>query len=672
MDEPPISQSDWQARLQSLEERLACERAARIEAEESAAKSVRQLKLLERIATSSNQSGSIDEALRFAIHDICHYTGWSFGNSWRKVTQGEHLVPTGIWWARDRVALEPFITHSQQLTFDPGKGLPGRVCEDGRPHWVLDVTRDDNFPRAESAAGCGLRSAFAFPVKAGIEVAAVLEFFTLEELKPDSELLQLAEQIGTQLGRVIERKRAEEKLVYEALHDPLTGLPNRALYMQSVKTALRRGRRDPDNLFASLFLDLDGFKLVNDGLGHAAGDQLLVECAQRLQAALAGGEATAVAIGRRWPRWMLARLGGDEFTVLLDGMEDRDQSTEVATLMHQALKPSYVFDAQEVFIGSSIGIANGSSDYLDEMDLMRDADLAMYEAKASGRGRTVVFDQAMHQRADVRLQLENDLRRAIKQRQFSLNYQPIVNLEDASIIGFEALLRWRRHEDGPQLGPDTFIHVAEETGMIIPIGNWVLQEACATMAAWHRSFGERTAALSVAVNISPKQFLQPTFLTQVRAALDRSGIDPSLLKLEITEGVAVIDQQRTAELLETLRGWGVKICIDDFGTGYSSLAYLHKLPFDTLKIDRSFVVEMERDPAMQVIVKAVLDIAHSLERDVIVEGVETEEDCRRLIALGCTAGQGYYFGRPLLPDAVEDILDRRRQPRDGSSASAAA
>ena len=265
MSEPdpkvPSDPPDWAEQLRRTQKRFERERAARLEAEAIAEKGLRELhasqrtlELLQRVATASNQSGSIDEALRFAIHDICQYTGWPFGNAWRRVTQAEHLVPTGIWWARDRVALEPFIAHTQQLTLESGKGLPGRVCEDGRPHWVIDVAKDEKFPRAESAAGCGLRSAFAFPVRAGTEVAAVLEFFTLEELKPDSELLQLVEQIGTQLGRVIERKRAEEKLVYEALHDPLTGLPNRALYMQSVKTALRRGRRDPDNLFASLFL----------------------------------------------------------------------------------------------------------------------------------------------------------------------------------------------------------------------------------------------------------------------------------------------------------------------------------------------------------------------------------------------------------------------------------
>ncbi len=659
------------AQVDELERRLQLEHIARVDAEAVAKRglndlyeSQRKLDLLQRVATAANQSGSVDEALRFAIHDICQFTGWDIGHAWRRAAEGEHLVPTGIWWARDPESVKRFMDLSAEMSLAIGEGLPGQVLADGAAHWIVDLSCDPNFLRAPVAERCGLRSAFAFPVKAGTEVAAVIEFFASEHLHRDDALLQLFDQIGTQLGRVIERKRAEEKLVYEALHDPLTGLPNRALFTQSTRMALRRCRRDPDSLFGILFLDLDGFKLVNDGLGHAAGDQLLIECGERLRSTLVEAERFAATVGRQWPRWVLARLGGDEFTILLESMESLEQANEIAGELHKALEAPYVFDAQEVFVGSSIGIAHGGPHYLDVTDIMRDADLAMYEAKAEGRGRTAIFDQAMHHRADVRLQLENDLRRAVSREQFLLEYQPIVRLSDTALLGFEALLRWRRDDQAAPLQPDDFIHVAEETGMIVPIGNWVLQEACAMMAKWQHGIGNRTPAIKMSVNISPKQFLQPTFLAQVRSALDRSGIEPGTLQLEITEGVAVMDPRRTAAQLEMLRRWGVRISIDDFGTGYSSLAYLHKLPFDTLKIDRAFVVQMDGDPAMQVIVKAVLDIAAFLEREVIVEGVETEEERRQLIALGCTAGQGFYFGRPMDVGTVERLLERRRRPRD--------
>jgi len=532
------------------------------------------------------------------------------------------------------------------------------------------VTQDDNFPRAEAAAQCGLHAAFAFPIRAGTEVSAVIEFFSRDQLVQDEELMKLADQIGTQLGRVIERKQAEDKLVYEALHDPLTGLANRALYIDRLEKALRRTRRNPDNLFSTLFLDLDGFKLVNDSLGHAAGDDVLVECSRRLHAVLNDGEIRAIQDGEPWPRWILARLGGDEFTVLLEGLSSSDQALDIARMLHRSLEPPHVFGSQQVFIASSIGIAHGGRDYLEVGDLMRDADLAMYEAKQHGRGRTEVFNQRLHRQVDLRLQVENDLRRAITRQEFVLHYQPIYALRERTLLGFEALIRWQRDDKGLLLFPDSFIRVAEETGMIVPIGDWVLHKACETAARWHRGPGKRDPLPSISVNISPRQFLQPNFLGQVQSAIEHSGIDPSALQLELTEGIAVMDEKRTIELLDTLRSWGVRISLDDFGTGYSSLAYLHKLPFDTIKIDRSFVSGMEKDTVMQVIVSAVLDIARSLDREVIVEGIETEDECARLLAMGCAAGQGYYLGRPTSEDVAERLLDRRQRPRGAASGTA--
>jgi diguanylate cyclase (GGDEF)-like protein len=665
-------------KLERVERQLERERAARLKAESLAERGLCELmasrdrlELLQRVAAAANECGSVDEALRFAIYNICRHTGWVFGNAWRNVQpDGEHLVPTGVWHAEDPVALKTFIDLCQNRIFLPGEGLPGKVLADGVPHWVFDVTQDDNFPRAEAAAQCGLHAAFAFPIRAGTEVSAVIEFFSRDQLVQDEELMKLADQIGTQLGRVIERKQAEDKLVYEALHDPLTGLANRALYIDRLEKALRRTRRNPDNLFSTLFLDLDGFKLVNDSLGHAAGDDVLVECSRRLHAVLNDGEIRAIQDGEPWPRWILARLGGDEFTVLLEGLSSSDQALDIARMLHRSLEPPHVFGSQQVFIASSIGIAHGGRDYLEVGDLMRDADLAMYEAKQHGRGRTEVFDQRLHRQVDLRLQVENDLRRAITRQEFVLHYQPIYALRERTLLGFEALIRWQRDDKGLLLFPDSFIRVAEETGMIVPIGDWVLHEACETAARWHRGPGKRDPLPSISVNISPRQFLQPNFLGQVQSAIEHSGIDPSALQLELTEGIAVMDEKRTIELLDTLRSWGVRISLDDFGTGYSSLAYLHKLPFDTIKIDRSFVSGMEKDTVMQVIVSAVLDIARSLDREVIVEGIETEDECARLLAMGCAAGQGYYLGRPTSEDVAERLLDRRQRPRGAASGTA--
>jgi diguanylate cyclase (GGDEF)-like protein len=646
---------------------LRTERKAREEAEAVAERrlldledSRRRLELLERVATTANQSGSIDEALRFAIHEICEYTGWAFGNAYRRVGDREAtLVPSGVWYASDARAMRPFIECTLQMSFSIEESIAWKVLSSGDAVWIGDIAAS-NYPRAEIAAACNLHAAVAFPVRAGTQISAVLEFLDNDIRTVDDGLIQLLEQIGTQLGRVIERKQAEERLTHEALHDPLTGLPNRALYIDRLEKALRRTRRNPDNRFAAIFLDLDGFKLVNDSLGHAAGDRVLIEIAHRLRAALATAEQEAGDIERRWPRWILARLGGDEFTVLLDDMETYEQAVDVAAILHKCLEPPHQVENQQLFIAASIGIAPGQRGYQLPGDVMRDADLAMYEAKSRGRAKTSIFNEKMHREADRRLQLESDLRRAVEEQEFVLAYQPIFNLVDQQLIGFEALLRWKRG-GGDLISPEKFIHVAEETGLIVQIGEWVLTEACAAAAGWQHKFGRRKPDITVSVNISPKQFLQPSFVAQVRRAIDESAIPPEALRLEVTEGIAIHDPVRTAAVLEELRSWGARISLDDFGTGYSSLGYIRRLPFDTIKIDRSFVSGITEDPKMQGIVRAVLDLAHALDREVIAEGIETEAECETLIAMGCKVGQGFFLGRPT--EDVTQLMERRRRPR---------
>jgi diguanylate cyclase (GGDEF)-like protein len=649
-------EEDLALRLLRVERQLRRERAARLEAEAIAERGLRdlyvsqqRLALLQRIADAANEGRSIDKVLRFTLEEICEHTGWAFGNVYMCPDDRPDLLRfSDVWFASDPEGLFPFVELSRRFTFEPGIGLPGRVLADKAARWVLDVTLDPNFPRAPTARACGLHSAFAFPVLAGADVVAVMEFFARDTLSPDEDLLAIMSQIGTQLGRVIERQRAEDKLIHDALHDPLTGLPNRVLFVDRLSSALERNLRNPDAGYAAIFIDLDGFKLVNDSLGHAVGDDLLVEVATRLRTTLAECERDAARAHAGW-RATLSRMGGDEFTVLLDDIHDPSIAAEIASHLHDCLKLSHWGNGHEVYTTASMGIAHSHPGYRDVHEIMRDADLAMYEAKAKGRARTAIFDSALHSRANERLEIENDLRRAIQNGDFLLHYQPIMSLADRRLMGFEALLRWRRGP-GELIEPGQFMSIAEETGLIAFIGNWVLREACTTAARWHRDTGTSKPAISI--NISPRQFLQPNFARHVQRALLDSDIDPAAVHLEITEGVAIKEPEQTRRILQQLKDWGVGISLDDFGTGYSSLNYLHRFPFDTLKIDQSFVSRLGHADDSGGIVQAVLDLGRNLDMQIIAEGVETDEQAATLLAMGCPYGQGYLFGRPMDDEAA--------------------
>lgn len=665
--QPNLStESDLAHRLHRIERQLRREHAARIAAEAMAERSLRdlhvsqqRLALLQRIADAANAGHSIEKALRFTLEQICDHTGWAFGNVYMCAPHEPHILRfCEVWFASDPDGLFPFVELSRQFSFEAGSGLPGRVLADKAARWVFDVTVDPDFPRAPTARACRLHSAFAFPVLAGADVVAVMEFFAHETVNPDEDLLSIMSQIGTQLGRVIERQRAEDKLIHDALHDPLTGLPNRVLFVDRLASALERHRRDPGASFAAIFIDLDGFKLVNDSLGHAVGDELLVEVAARLRSTLAECEREAARAHASW-RATLSRMGGDEFTVLLDHIHDPNIASEIAEHLHDCLRLSHFSNGQEVHTTASMGIAHSHPGYRDVHEVMRDADLAMYEAKAKGRAQTAIFDSALHSRANHRLEIENDLRRAVQQGEFVLHYQPIVALDDRRLTGFEALLRWQRAPD-ELIYPGEFMAIAEETGLIAFIGNWVLREACANAARWHSRTGERRLAISI--NISPRQFLQPNFARHVQRALLDSGIAPNSLHLEITEGVAIKEPEQTRRILEQLKGWGVGISLDDFGTGYSSLNYLHRFPFDTLKIDRSFVSRLGQPDESGGIVQAVLDLGRNLEMVVVAEGVETGEQAATLMDMGCRYGQGYLFGRPMDGDAAALLVSQRFPP----------
>ncbi|HEV2762710.1 MAG TPA: EAL domain-containing protein, partial [Pyrinomonadaceae bacterium] len=446
---------------------------------------------------------------------------------------------------------------------------------------------------------------------------------------------------------VAERKQIEEQLLHNAFHDGLTGLANRALFMDHLQLALGRARRHESYRFAVLFLDLDRFKVINDSLGHMAGDQLLVEIARRLEAVMRPGDT-------------VSRLGGDEFAVLLDDLGGAGEAEEVAGRLQRELSASCDLGGHEVFTTVSTGIVLSSADYHRPEELLRDADTAMYRAKKLGKARHEVFEQAMHARAMNLLGLERDLRWAVERRELFLQYQPIVSLDTGALRGFEALVRWQHPERG-LIPPAEFIPIAEETGLIIPIGRWVLGEACRQMSRWQQ-LSPAGGPLPMNVNLSGKQFTQPDLIDQIREVLRETGLDPRSLKLEITESVVMENIETATRTLEQLRALGVELGIDDFGTGYSSLSYLQRFPVGTLKIDRSFISRITESDGTAEIVRTIMKLAQTLGMDVVAEGVETEQQRARLRALECESGQGYYFSRPMDGDAAEAFFLSRFPP----------
>ena len=437
---------------------------------------------------------------------------------------------------------------------------------------------------------------------------------------------------------ITERNNAQEKLRYSALHDTLTDLPNRAQFMNHLREAVERAEGNIYTKFAVLFLDLDRFKVINDSLGHAIGDKLLVAIAERLTACVRPGD-------------VVARLGGDEFTILLNRSGDIAEVVNVAKRLQTNISEPLNIDNYEVFTTASIGISVSGSVPQKAEDFLRDADAAMYRAKESGKARYEIFDRKMHVQNMNLLQVETDLRHAVERNEFEVFYQPIVDLTTGQVNEFEALIRWRHPVHG-LVEPNEFIHVAEEAGLIIPIGNWILEESCRQIAEWQRRFDR---PLSISVNLSAKQLMHPTLIAQVRDILFYSHLAPGQLKLEVTESTIMEHSERSLRVVSDLYALGVSLSTDDFGTGYSSLSYLHRFPFERLKIDRSFINLMD-DEKSGAIVKTILMLGENLNIEVVAEGIETASQLEKLRSLGCTAGQGYLFSRPIAREAAEEFL----------------
>jgi len=451
-------------------------------------------------------------------------------------------------------------------------------------------------------------------------------------------------------GNTLRMAGSQTDITEGKVSDPLTGLPNRLLFIDRVGRLLKHTKRRKDQLFAVLFLDLDGFKMINDSMGHQIGDQLLLGVASRLEKCLRSSDTVA----RLGETFTVARLGGDEFTVLLDDIKDPSDAKRAADRMMKALAPPFILGGKEVFTSVSIGIALSNSAYEQPEDILRDADTAMYRAKSQGKARYEVFDADMRASVMARLQLENDLRHALERGEFRNFYQPIVALVSGEIAGFEALLRWQ-HPTRGLLGPIEFIPVAEETGLIRELGWWNLREACRQISEW-RAGVDAHAHLTMSVNLSAKQFLQPNLVEDIRKLLVELALPPKALKLEITESTVMADPTAAVEMLQQIKSLGIDLAIDDFGTGYSSLSYLHRFPLDTLKIDRSFISGMGDDEEGMEIARTILPMANNLQLDVVAEGVETIQQVAFLKKLQCKYGQGYYFSRPLSAEGTTALL----------------
>jgi diguanylate cyclase (GGDEF)-like protein/PAS domain S-box-containing protein len=504
--------------------------------------------------------------------------------------------------------------------------LVGRSVRDLLPAELVDPTLQHIARTLES----GTMQVFEFQMPT---LDGIGEFEARLVVSGEEEVLAIVRDNTT-------RKELERQLAHQAFHDGLTGLPNRVLFMDRLSHALVRAARSR-RAVAVLFLDLDRFKVINDSLGHDVGDQVLIAVSQQLARTIRAGDT-------------VARLGGDEFTVLLEDIADPSEARAVAERIMAALQTPFALAGHEVCITTSIGIAFSAAGQTGAEDLVRDADAAMYRGKSTGKARYEIYDSTMHARALERLQLEEELRHGIERGELRVHYQPKIELATGRIAGVEALVRWQ-HPDRGLISPADFVALAEETGLILPLGRWVLAEACRQARCWQDRYPDRPP-LTVSVNLSVRQFQHPSLVEDVARVLRQTGLEPGRLVLEITEGIVMEAAEASSAALQRLKDLGVRLAIDDFGTGYSSLSYLKRFPVDMLKIDRSFVDGLGRDPGDAAIIHAVTGLAHTLGLKVTAEGIETADQLVRLRLAGCDLGQGYYFSRPLPIEAVDALL----------------
>jgi diguanylate cyclase (GGDEF)-like protein len=520
--------------------------------------------------------------------------------------------------------------------------LPG-LTADGRVLVVEDWTQETRFLMPDAFRNAGVRSGVAVQVPGDTGPFGLLCAQTKALRTFSGDEIDFLRALANVLADAIERVRAEERTRHQALHDPLTGLPNRTLFADRLSQALAHARRSGASV-GVVFMDLDQFKLVNDSLGHGAGDALVCALAGRLDGTLRAGDT-------------VARFGGDEFVLIADELAGPDEALAVAERTLAALEAPFSVGGVELFVSASLGVAVSQGGGRAAEDLIREADAAMYRAKDRGRGCVELYDEPMRAQATAHLRIVNELRRALEQDELRLHYQPIVDLDGGRMTAVEALVRWQHPERG-LLGPGEFIPVAEESGLIVALGEWIFRAACRQSAAW--AADPSRPPLSISVNLSARQVFHPNLVGRLEAILDETGADPSLLRAEITESAIMEETDASVATLHALRDLGITLVLDDFGTGYSSLAYVRRFPIDVLKIDRSFVADLDSEEAGDAgaIVEAIVSMARALRVDVVAEGVETAAHAERLLALGCTSGQGYLYAKPLPPEDVAGLVGR--------------
>ncbi len=516
----------------------------------------------------------------------------------------------------------------------------GYALATGLPIVVDDWRTENRFQESRLQAEAGMRSAATVLIKGKGDPYGILGAASRKVRTFNQEDASFMQAIANVLANAIERRRTEEQTQHEALHDPLTGLPNRNLFLDRLQHALSTAARRETSI-AVLFLDLDQFKIVNDSLGHAAGDELLAAVAPRIEQALRPGDT-------------VARFGGDEFAVLAEDIGNERGATRIAERIAEVLSRPFILRGREHFVSASVGIAIGAGNEAPEA-VIRDADSALYRAKDRGRGGYEIFDEVMRSRVIEHMQIENDLRRAIQREELELHYQPVIKLGDGSIVALEALLRWN-HPDRGLVGPLGFIPVAEESRLIVPIGRWVIEQACRQAAAW-QELNPDSAPVSVAVNLSARQIADPDLLSHIEGSVRANRIDPSTLWLELTETTLLDDTAFVERTLESLKGLGVRLVLDDFGVGFSSLGYLKRLPLSMIKLDRTFVENLTEGSHDAAIVRAVNEMADTIGIGVVAEGLETDEQVRMARALGCGFAQGFHFSRPVPVAQVEGLLE---------------
>lgn len=729
------------------------------------------LQLLQAVTAAANEALTIESAMQAAIDQVCFITKWPTGHLYI-LDEGSKdiLIPADIWHLETPEEFGVLRKATAISRFIRGEGLPGRVLASGKPVWIKDVYKDENFPRARLEKSLRIKSCFGFPIMVGTDVVAVLEFFSVEVREPDEPLLEVMAQIGVQLGHVIkrkmteetlleqearfrsvaqsandaiisadnhgkvvfwnnaakamfgyseeeiagkpltvlmpeqyreahrkgiervtltnetriigktvelsglrkdgsefplelsvstwmtkrgrffsgiirdvtERKQAEKQLQHLAHYDGVTGLPNRTLFFERLNQVLSRARWHK-RLVAVLFLDLDRFKVINDTFGHTTGDLLLKAVAKRLTDTVREGD-------------IIARFGGDEFAITLVDIAKEHDIPDVVKKIIDAMAKPFIHEGREFFITASIGISIYPDDGGEVEVLLQKADIAMYSAKEEGKNTYRIYSPSMNAMALERLRMETQLRRALEQDEFMLYYQPKVDLSTGHIIGIEALLRWLHPERG-LIFPKEFVTILEETGLIIPVGEWVFRTACRQTRTWQK---EGFLPLRVAVNLSMRQFNQQNLAMIVRRALNESGLEPGYLEIELTENLLMSNVKESMAAIHELTGMGVQFAVDDFGTGYSSLSYLKRFPLRSLKIDRSFIQDVTVHPDDAAIVKAIISMAHSLNLKVVAEGVETKEQLAFLIKFHCDEFQGYYFSPPLTAEDFAELLREGR------------